>query len=165
MVNNGELQGHPCGIHPHNIPIDALTGLAAIPYKDAEALGYYKLDFLHLSAYDIFDSRQEIEYLLELEPHWELLQVPSVVEGLFQLGKHADLLSKIKPTSLEDLADALALIRPGKQHLLDLYLKHKDVGRRALWTKGENGYTFKKSHAISYAMVIKLQLLIAGGNK
>lgn len=158
MVQNEVLRPHPCGVYPQTIPKDKVTGLAAIPYETAEDVGYFKLDFLHLSVYQHFESREEILQLLEIEPDWTLLQVPSVVEKLFQLSKHLELLRKVKPKSLEDIADALALIRPGKMELLPLYLNDKIKARGLLYQKGADGYSFKRSHSLSYAMVVVLQL-------
>jgi len=119
---------------------------------------------LHLSVYDHFQSREEIEALLELEPDWGLLQIPSEQVKLFQLSKHGELLSAVKPRSTEELADCLALIRPGKRQLLKLYLVQREATRRILYARDESGYSFKKSHAIAYALVIVLQLhLITAG--
>ena len=164
MVKDDELVPHPCGVYPQAIPVDPLTHLAAIPYREAEELGYYKLDFLHLSVYDHFSSRAEIEELLQVEPDWGLLLIPSEQVKLFQLSKHGDLLSTIRPRTIEELADVLALIRPGKRALLKLYQAQRPAARRALYAKDEQGYSFKKSHAIAYALVIVLQLhLISAG--
>lgn len=158
VVKGGVLTPHPCGVYPQAIPKDRLTGTAAIPYAEAEKLGYDKLDFLHLQVYDIFESREEIKALVNLEPNWDLLMIPSVVENLFQLSRHFETISKIKPKSIEELADVIALIRPGKRHLLDFYLRDRDNARKLLYLKDENGFAFKKSHAIAYSLVIQLQL-------
>jgi DNA polymerase III alpha subunit len=158
VVREGVLTPHPCGVYPQNIPIDPVTKLAAAPYGEAEELGYFKIDFLHLNVYQYFSTRAEIDALISKEPDWSLLQLPSNHEKLFQLSKHGDLLLKLKPTSLEELADVLALIRPGKKQLLGLYQKDKNMARIALWARDESGYSFKKSHALSYAFVVVLQL-------
>lgn len=158
LVKSDELAQHSCGVYPQGIPVDPLTGLSAIPYKEAEQVGYLKIDFLHLHIYDHFKSRDEIDELLKVEPDWGLLTIPSEQAKLFQLSKHGDVLSAVKPKSIEDLADVLALIRPGKKQLVKLYNSQKDATRRILYAKDESGYSFKKSHAIAYAMVIVLQL-------
>ena len=102
--------------------------------------------------------------LLKIEPDWGLLLVPSEQVKLFQLSKHGDVLNAVKPRSIEELADVLALIRPGKKQLLKLYMTQRESTRRILYAKDESGYSFKKSHAIGYAMVIVLQLhLISTG--
>lgn len=153
------LKPHPCGVYPQVIAKDPLTHLSAIPYDVADELGFIKIDFLHLSIYNHFASRQEIIELLEIEPDWNLLLMPSVVSKLFQLSNHFETVSKLKPKSTEDLADVLALIRPGKKTLIGLYLKDKNAGKQILYSKdGSNEFAFKKSHAISYALVIQLQM-------
>jgi DNA polymerase III alpha subunit len=159
MVKDGQLLKHPCGVYPQRIARDPITGLAAVPYDVAEDLGFIKLDFLHLTVYDNLNSREELETLVNKEPEWTLLQLPSTHKKLFQLAKHGELLMKLKPTSLEELADVLALIRPGKSTLVPLYTKSKTTARQLLWAQdSENGYTFKKAHAYGYALVIVLQL-------
>jgi DNA polymerase III alpha subunit len=143
-----------------------LTGLAAIPYKTAEELGYFKLDFLHVGVYDHFTSREEIQVLIKQEPDWTLLTIPSVVSKLFQISKHHALVSELKPRSVIELADCLALIRPQKRYLLKYYQEDREKTREFLYKKepGADGYAFKKAHAIAYALVIVLELhLIKAG--
>lgn len=138
---------------------DSLTDLAAIPFNDAEDFGYLKVDFLHLNVYKNFKTREEIDLLLEIEPDWNLLLLSHTHPKLFQLAKHGPLLLDIRPRNILDLADAMALIRPAKKHILPVYKKDKKAGRTLLWLKEEDsGYAFKKSHAISYAYVVWLQL-------
>lgn len=158
VVRDGALTQHPCGVYPQAIAIDPVTKLAAIPYDAAEELGYLKIDFLHLNVYQHFKTRAEIDELIAKEPDWTLLQVPSNHPKLFQLSNHGNLLLDLKPASIEELADVLALIRPGKRQLLGLYKKAKEHARRALWARDESGYSFKKSHALGYAYVLVLQL-------
>lgn len=164
LVKNEELRGHPCGVYPQSIAADPITGLAAIPYEEAEKLGYIKLDMLHLGLLDNFESRNEIDALLEIEPDWKLLTDPTVQKKLFQLSNHGDVLSTVKPTNIEELADVLALIRPGKRQLVKLYCAQREATRRILYAKGDDGYSFKKSHSVSYALNVVLQLhLISAG--
>jgi hypothetical protein len=165
MVKNGNLVKHPVGIYFQNIPTDSLTGLAAIPHKEAQDLGYLKIDFLHLTILDNFNNKEEIRQLMKIPPDWSLLQDPEVVPKLFQLGRQGQLLAKTKPQSIQELAETIALIRPGKRELVPAYLKDPDAVRPYLYTKPENGKQYyKKSHAIAYALTIVLQLhLIKGG--
>lgn len=158
MVKNNELVKHPAGVYFQSIPVDSVTDLAAIPYNKAEEIGYFKVDFLHLSTLDYFDNKQQIRTLIKKEPDWSLLQDPSVVAKLFQIHRHYKLLIEVKPKSVQELADCIALIRPGKRHLLQAYIKSRDTVRPELYRKPDEGYYFKKSHAIAYAMTIVLQL-------
>ena len=66
-------------------------------------------------------------------------------------------MKKVKPRSIETLADAIALIRPGKVNLISIYLAQPEMVRKVLYTQSDQ-YSFKRSHAIAYAMVIVLQL-------
>jgi DNA polymerase III alpha subunit len=106
---------------------------------------------------DIFDSRKQLEKMLSQEPDWEMLEREEVVKELFHLSKHFSIVSKIKPGSIEDLADILALIRPNKIHLLDKYLQDKESIRKVLYHKIDAS-DLRKSHALAYALNIKLQL-------
>lgn len=165
MVKGGKLVKHPAGVYFQNIPQDKITKLAAIPFKEAEDMDYFKIDFLHLTFLDNFNNKAEIRQLLQIEPDWTLLESSSVVERLFQIHRHFDIIHQVKPTSVIMLADAIALIRPAKRQLLANYIKTPIKIRKFLYMKPDDGkYYFKKSHAIAYALTIVLQLhLVSGG--
>ena len=165
MLKDKKLTPHPCGVYFQKVPTDPLTELSAVPYEEAEELGCFKIDFLHLHVYDHFTSRDEMKEFLKHEPDWDLLKIPSVVEQLFQLSKHYDLIQQIKPRSILEIGDCLALIRPQKRFMLKAYLENPEKIRRELYKQEiGGGYGFKKAHAICYALVIVLQLhLIKGG--
>lgn len=158
VVRDGKLTGHPCGVYPQTIAQDPLTKFAAIPYDQADDFGFLKVDFLHVSAYNSFGTREEIEELVRLEPNWSLLQLDSTHPKLFQLAKHGEMLKNIRPKNILELADCMALIRPGKKTLIGLYTKAREQARMALYAKDDNGYAFKKSHALAYAYIVVLQL-------
>lgn len=165
MVKNGKLVKHPVGIYFQNIPKDNITGLAAIPYNKAEEQGYFKIDFLHLTLLDYFDSKEQIRELMKVPPDWSLLESEEVVSKLFQIHKHHKTLIKVKPTSVQELADVIALIRPGKRYLLPAYIQNRDAVRDELYEKPKDGgIYFKRSHAIAYALTIVIQLHLIKGN-
>lgn len=157
MVSDGELKKHTVGVYFQNIPKDKMTGLSAIPYQEAEELGYTKIDFLHLAILDSVSSKQELRELINKEPNWDLLMIPSIVQRLFQIHKHYDVVQTVNPRSVQELADVIALIRPGKRFLLELYKENPNKVRPILYAESE-GYYYKKSHAVSYALTIVLQL-------
>ena len=165
MVQGGKLKKHNAGVYFQNMARDQISGFAAVPYKQAEELGYMKIDFLHLSFLDIFESKDEIRVLLKKEPDWFLLQSAGVVQRLSHVHKHYDVVSRVQPTTVQELADAIAIIRPAKRHLLDAYVKNREVIRPELYRKPDDGkYYFKKGHAVAYALTIVLQLhLIKAG--
>lgn len=159
MVNGDKISPHNCGVYFQNIPVDHITGLAAIPYKEAENIGYLKIDFIHLTLLNEFSSKQEMDELLEMEPDWDMLLDRNIVETLFQVSKHYFLLKKIKPRSVQELSDVLALIRPAKSHLVNEYLEDRKTTREKLYIKEhDDKFLFKKSHAVAYALTIVLQL-------
>lgn len=157
IVEKDELKKHNVGIYFQSIPVDKVTGYAAIPYKEANDHGFFKIDMLPLHILENFDSKDEIRQLLKIDPDWTMLEDPEVVEKLFHLSKHYDTIQKIQPRSVSDLADCLAIIRPNKIKLADKYLKNKKAIIKELYTKRDPS-DLRKSHAIPYALLIVLQL-------
>ena len=165
--DKGKLLKHPAGAYLQDIPIDGVTQLAAIPFDRAEEFGYFKIDFLHLSAIDEFTkhiTKAQMREMVNMEPDWNLLLQDSVVEKLFQIHKHATLLRQIKPTNMMMLADVIAIVRPHGRKLLQEYLKCKtederDVVRKILYSPpDDNSYYYKKPHSVGYAATIVIQL-------
>lgn len=156
-VQKDELVPHPVGYYFQHVPVDELSGLCAIPYEEAENEEYFKIDFINNNALSMFKSKQEMNDLLKKEPNWNLLMDKSVVDKLFHLSGHYDIVSMIKPKNVLEIADVIAFIRPGKYKILDKYLKHKKIARKELYTIREKSH-MKKSHAVAYALLVKLQL-------
>lgn len=155
--NKVNLKEHPVGVYFQFIPKDIITGLAAIPFKKAEDYGYLKIDMLNLNILKHFNSKEEMRRLQKKEPNWNLLKKRKVVEKLFHLKKHYDVVQKVRPKSIQDIADIMALIRPNKKVLLDKYIENPDRYRTELFTKRVTE-DMRKSHATSYALIVVLQL-------
>lgn len=163
IVEAGELKKHLVGLYFQKMPVDAQTGVAAIPYKEAERMGFFKIDMLNLNILNNFESKDEIRKLLKIEPDWSLLENEEIVKKLFHLSRHFQVVNQIKPTSVEELADCLAIIRPNKIRLVDKYIKNRKQARKELYVKNDPS-DLRKSHAIPYALLIVLQLhLIKSG--
>ena len=146
---------HPSGHYFNtNMPIDQETGMATMDYKDAEDVGFIKLDLLNNNAMARFSTMVDYYEAINTEPDWELLWTrPDYVKGLPQVGRHYEMLCKIKPRSIIELADVLALIRPAKVDLIQHYLNDPTKMRSILYNKTDK-YYFKKSHAVAYAYLI-----------
>ena len=157
MVKKGKLVKHNVGTYFQRIPIDPMTNLSAIPYKEAERLGYLKIDFLTMNLLDVFSNNDQIRVLADTEPDWDMLLDEEVVQQLFHIHKHYKLINKVKPRSIEELGDCLALRIPTKRYLLDSYVLNKTNVRKVLYTESD-GFNFKKSHAIAYATTIVVQM-------
>jgi DNA polymerase III alpha subunit len=147
---------HNTGVYFQDIPYDPVTGLATIDYKRAEELGYMKIDFLNNSVYKGVRSEEHLDQLVNAEPMWEMLDDKEVVARLFHIGQHADLVTRLKPRSVKQLAMLLAIIRPGKAHLQNRTWPEIE---KEVWVKPEDdSYYFKKSHAHGYALAIVVQM-------
>lgn len=158
IINESKTSKHNTGVYFQDIPRDPATNLSTIDYKPAEELGYFKVDFLNAGVYEGVKSNEHLQQLLDTEPRWELLQEEKFVELLFHVGDYSGLLKQYKPNSVEQLAMILAIIRPGKKHLQgkSWHDIEKDV-----WIKpNDDSYFFKKSHSISYAVAITVQMNI-----
>lgn len=153
----GSLEAHNTGVYVQAIPHDPFTARATIDHKKAADLGYFKLDFLNVRIYDGVKDEDHLLELMGREPDWKLFENATVVGKLYQVRDYGELLSRLKPQTVEDLAMILAIIRPAKAYLRD---KSWQLIRKEVWAKwgGSKGYHFKKSHAISYAVAIVVQL-------
>lgn len=158
-IDRGEYKHHNTGVYLQNMPVNPLNGLATIDYETAEQRGYFKIDFLNVNAYQGVKNEAHIKQLLSVEPLWDLMYEKEVCDQLFHINGYHNLLAQLKPTSILELATVLALIRPGKKHLVPVCVeKGFQAIQDEVWIKTEEGYSFKKSHAIGYAHVIVMQL-------
>ena len=155
-IEDGKLVKHNTGVYMQEVPVHAPTNLCAIPYKDAEQAGYFKIDFLNVAIYDGVKDEDHLEKLMNKEPLWELLEQEEFVNLLFHLNGHADICRQMKPKTVEQLAALLAVIRPAKRYLIG---KPWNTVLNEVWIKPSDGsYYFKKSHAVAYAMAIVVQM-------
>ena len=156
IEENGVFKKHNSGVYCTDVPHDPFTNISTIDYKSAEDRGYFKVDFLNVSVYENIKSKDHLNELMNREPLWDLLLQDEFVNLLFHLNGHGDILRKTCPTSVEQLAAVLAMIRPAKRYLIgnDWTTIMKEV-----WTKPEGDeYYYKKAHAIAYAHVIVVQM-------
>ena len=160
FTKEGKVQRHSVGVYFQNVPVNPLTVTAAFDYKSAGNYGYFKMDFLNVSVYREVRDEEHLVDLLNTEPVWELLEEPAMVEQLLHINKHYDVVQKIGPRSIEDLAVVIALIRPGKKHLIN---RPRAEIFSEIWRPVENAdgtaeYVFRRSHSIAYAALITVQM-------
>lgn len=147
---------HNTGVYVTEVPHNPVDNLSTIDYKAAEERGYFKLDFLNVSIYKTIRDEAHLVELMNKEPLWELLHHEEFVDQLFHLNSHGSILKQTCPTSVEQLAAVLAMIRPAKRYLIG---KSWTEIMKEVWTKPENDeYYFKKAHAISYAMAVVVHM-------
>jgi hypothetical protein len=154
--DNGRLVKHNTGVYLHEVPVDAVTSLCSVPYEQAEEQEFFKIDFLNVGLYNGVRNEEHLLQLMETEPLWDLLLQDEFNNLLFHVNGHGSILREMQPTSIEQLAAVLAMIRPAKRHLIG---KDWSVVMKEVWTKPEtNDYYFKKSHATAYAVAIVVQM-------
>ena len=150
---------HNTGVYTTEIPHNPIDNLSTIDHKTAEDRGYFKLDFLNVSIYKDVKDEAHLQQLMEKEPQWELLEHDDFSNLLFHVNGHGDILRKLQPKSVEQLAAVLAIIRPAKRHLVN---ETWQTIEKEVWLKPEGDeYYFKKAHAVSYAMacVVHMNLI------
>jgi DNA polymerase III alpha subunit len=156
IADNGTFKKHNTGVYCTSIPHNPVTGISTIDYKEAEARGYFKIDFLNVGIYEGVRDEAHLTQLMNTDPLWDLLLQDDFTDLLFHVNGHGNLLKLMKPTSIEELAMCLALIRPAKRHLVGK--SWSEIGLE-IWTKPDNGdYYFKKAHAVAYAQVVVVQM-------
>ena len=143
---------HNSGVYVTECPHNPVDNISTLDYKTAEERGYFKLDFLNVSIYKDVKDEAHLQELMEREPIWQLLEHKDFVDKVFHLSGHDSLLKQLKPTSVQQLAATLAIIRPAKRHLAN---ESWEKITEEVWTKPTDGaYFFKKAHAFAYAMSV-----------
>ena len=146
---------HNTGVYVTEVPHNPFNELSTINYKDAEERGYFKLDFLNVSIYDKVRDEEHLRQLMNKEPIWELLETKDFCDLVFHVSGHHELIKKLKPKNIPQLAAVLAIIRPAKRHLQD---SDWNTIMDQVWVKPKEGYFFKKAHAVSYAVAVVVHM-------
>lgn len=158
---DGKIDKHLTGVYFQNIPRDPVTNMSTLDHRIASDYGYFKIDFLNVNMYEGVRNEQHLLELMNKEPAWDFFEYEEITDKLFHLEGHSHLLKKYKPQSVEDLAMVLAIMRPAKSYLQKY---DWDKIRDEVWVKDSNDekYFFKRSHSISYAIaiIVNLNLLI-----
>lgn len=152
---NGALTRHNVGVYGHAVPVDPFSNLCSLTYTEAEEAGFKKVDLLNLSSLSFFKNKRHLRNVIAKDPEWDMFLDKGVVMQLSQISGHYGLLRKKRPRSVLELAMFIALIRPGKSHLRE---KSWYEMSSEIWQKGTDGYQFKKSHAIAYALNIVAEM-------
>jgi len=159
MRNINPIRKHATGIYVTEIPYDPVNNMAAIDYEVAEERGYMKIDMLNVHVYNMVRDEKHLTELMR-QPDWSMLNDPKIVEQLIHLGNHYNSIQRMPEpiNSVTRLSMFLAIIRPGKKHLIGL--PWVEVSK-TIWERIEGTYSFKKSHAVAYAnlVVVHMNLL------
>jgi len=154
---NGQVRRHNSGIYITDIPRDIPHSCAALDYETAEQRGYFKLDLLNMGVYKLVQNPEHYQTMLAATPPWQRLWTDRPwASQLVHVGNYTDLLAEMKPDSIPRMAAFISIIRPGKAHL-----QRKPWAEvfASVWDGDESrGYTFKHSHAVSYAALVALHM-------
>jgi len=157
QMHQGQVRRHNSGVYVTDIPYDPVNQCAAIDYETAEQRGYFKIDFLNMSVYNLIKSTEHYDQMLAQDPPWTRLWIDSSwAQQLVHVGNYTELLKQMQPDSVPRMAAFISIIRPGKAHLQG---KSWPEVFESVWN-GDNsrGYTFKKAHAVSYAALVALHM-------
>lgn len=153
---NNRMVKHNTGVYFHTMPSNPLTGIATIDHKLAEEMGYFKLDILNVNIYQDVRDPDHLDELADREPMWELLEEDEFTDNLFHVKGHGEVMRRLKPHNLLQLAACLSIIRPAKRHLMN---KSWKIIMDNVWTKPTgDDYYFKKGHSLGYAMVVAVHM-------
>jgi hypothetical protein len=147
---------HNTGVYITSIPYDLATDTAAIDYREAENRGYVKLDLLNVNLYSMIETEERLIELMR-EPDWSMLTDRTIMEKMIHIHRHYDTMRRMPEPidSIPRMAMFLALIRPGKRHLIGK--TWREVAE-SIWDKDADLYTFKKSHAVAYAQLVVVNM-------
>ena len=163
IVKNDKITKHNTGIYPTDIPVNPFTGTASLDYVQAEQRGYVKLDFLNVNLYKQVKNEQHLIELMK-EPNWQMLYDPEICSQLIHVNGHYDTLLKMPDPvdSIPRLAMFLAIIRPGKRHLVGQ--PWREVAK-TIWDKVDGEYSFKKSHSVAYSQLVVVNMNLIAEQK
>jgi hypothetical protein len=157
QLHQGQVRRHNSGVYVTDIPYDPVNQCATIDYETAEQRGYFKIDFLNMTVYNLVKSPEHYSKMLAQEPPWSRLWTDSVwASQLAHIGNYTGLLATMQPDSIPRMAAFISIIRPGKAHLQN---RPWTEVFESVWDGNDSkGYTFKKSHSISYAALVALHM-------
>lgn len=155
--HQGQVRRHNSGVYPTDIPYDPVNDCAAIDYEEAEQRGYFKIDLLNMSVYELVQSPEHYKEMLTQEPTWSRLwQDPEWAKQLVHVGNYTDLLATMRPDSIPRMAAFISIIRPGKAHLQN---RPWAEVFESVWDGDDSkGFVFKHAHAIGYAALVALHM-------
>lgn len=153
----GKLVKHNTGVFVCDVPADDILGMATLDHKVMDELGYFKVDFLNLSVYEGIRDEAHLVALKSYEPNWSRLwNDPEFTEKVIHVNGQWDLLCEMRPDSVPRMAMFLAVMRPAKRWLAGK--PWSDVSKEVWIAPEDDAYFFKKSHAVSYAILVGVHM-------
>jgi hypothetical protein len=157
QLHQGQVRRHNSGVYVTDIPWDPVNECAAIDYEAAEQLGYFKIDLLNMTVYQLIQDPAHYQQMLDQTPPWSRLWTdPEWASQLVHIGNYTELLNSMRPDSVPRMAAFISIIRPGKAHLQN---QPWDKVFESVWDGDDSrGFVFKHAHAIGYAALVSLHM-------
>jgi hypothetical protein len=157
QFHQGQVRKHNSGIYVTDITYDPVNYCASIDYEQAEQLGYFKIDLLNMSVYQLIKSPEHYQQMLDQPPSWSQLWTNTEwAKQLVHVGNYTDILQTMKPDSIPRMAAFISIIRPGKAHLQN---KPWSEVFDSVWDGDDSrGFVFKHAHAVGYAALVALHM-------
>jgi len=157
QLHQGQVRRHNSGVYVTDIPYDPINNCAAIDYEQAEQLGYFKIDLLNMSVYQLITGPEHYQTMLATEPTWARLWTDiEWAKQLVHVGNYTELLKTMRPDSIPRMAAFISIIRPGKAHLQN---RPWTEVFESVWDGDDSkGFVFKQSHAVGYATLAALHM-------
>ena len=157
QMHQGQVRRHNSGVYVTDIPYDPVNECASIDYEVAEERGYFKIDLLNMSVYQLIKSPEHYKQILTQEPNWPQLWTNTEwAKQLVHIGNYTALLQSMKPDSIPRMAAFISVIRPGKAHLQN---KPWAEVFESVWDGDDSkGFVFKHAHAVGYAALVALHM-------
>ena len=157
QLHQGQVRRHNSGVYVTDIPYDPVNQCAAIDYETAEQRGYFKIDLLNMTVYQLVRNPEHYQEMLSQEPNWSRLwQDPAWASQLVHVGNYTELLNSMRPDSIPRMAAFISIIRPGKAHLQN---RPWPQVFESVWDgDSSRGFVFKKAHSLSYAVLVSLHM-------
>jgi hypothetical protein len=157
QLHQGQVRRHNSGVYVTDIPYDPVNACAAIDYEQAEQLGYFKIDLLNMSVYQLVKSPEHYQEMLDREPNWSRLWTDTNwAKQLVHVGNYTTLLETMRPDSIPRMAAFISIIRPGKAHLQNC--PWTEVFESVWDGDDSRGFVFKKAHALGYSKLVALHM-------
>jgi hypothetical protein len=163
QVAKDALVRHISGVYFQDIPRHPISRIAVFDAKDAEEIGYYKVDFLSApTPYDGIENMDALRALMAAPVDWSWFRRIDFVQDLFHLRgivmqglSMAEVVAHYAPASIIDLACMVAIKMPAKKYLIG---ETWETVREHIWVKEakSKGQQFKKSHSVCYSMVVAM---------
>jgi hypothetical protein len=157
QLHQGQVRRHNSGVYVTDIPYDPVNQCAALDYELAEERGYFKIDLLNMSVYQLIKTPEHYEQMLLQDPPWQRLwNEPEWAKQLVHIGNYTDLLQSMRPDSIPRMAAFISIIRPGKAHLQNCAWNEVFA---SVWDgDASKGFVFKHAHAVGYAALVALHM-------